>query len=192
MQNVVLIDGTEAAAYRQAGHAVAALYHQLSFERLSLEPDESLGEFFLERSTLAGWESLSKEQQEAELILILAGELAQKKAKGRKEVKRMGIEAMWVVEVLGNLEGSEEIAKAYYWYLSLKAQALLDQPYVWEVTQKIAQQLLENRTLSFHHIKQVWHRADAQPREYILKEAASPDPSVSENGQTTGIQYAFS
>ncbi len=161
MQNAVLIRETEAAAYRQAGHAVAALYHQLSFDQLSLEADQSLGEYFLERSTLTGWESLSKEQQEAELTLILAGELAEKKAKGSKGTKRMGLQARWVVEVLANLEGSEEIAKAYYRYLSMKAEALLEQPYLWEVTQKIAGLLLENHSLSFQHLKQIWHRAES-------------------------------
>jgi len=100
----------EATAFHQAGHAVAALYHQLPFEQITLSADGRLGESFLEQCTLAGWESQPKEQREAAFVVILAGELAARKAAGKRR-KRMGLEVAWVMHVLGTLEGSEATAR---------------------------------------------------------------------------------
>lgn len=183
MHDNVFTNEIEMAAYHQAGHAVAALYYQVAFGQITLDPDGRLGEFFLERCTLAGWESLSKEQREAELTLILAGELAERKAKNGK--RRTGPESAWVLDVLGNLEGSEEIARACFRYVELKTQALLDQPYVWEVTRKIACQLLEKQELAFVELNQIWHREDINPRRRAGREAVKA--ASLEDGQRMGI-----
>ena len=162
----------EATAFHQAGHAVAALFHQLSFEQITLAAEGRLGESFLEQYTLAGWESQSREQREAAFIVILAGEMAERKAAGRRR-RRMGLETGWVMHVLGTLEGSESIARAYYRYLSLKTQALLDHPYVWETAEKIACRLLETPTLDFIQLKCIWHKADPATGKYLAGESAN-------------------
>jgi hypothetical protein len=165
------MNSNEATAFHQAGHAVAALYHQLSFDQITLDVEECLGMTLLEQCTQPGWENEPKHRQEAALIVILAGEMAEKKA-ASKLSKRVGIEAGWVIEVLSALEGSEDIARAYYRYLALKTQALLDHPYVWETTEKVAGQLLQTHSMDFVQLKCLWHKVDAQTGKFLAGEPA--------------------
>jgi hypothetical protein len=161
----------QATAFHQAGHAVAALYHQLPFEQIVLDAQDCLGVSLLEQYTLAGWENQSKEQQEVAFIVILAGEMAEKKATGKLR-RRAGLEGAWVADVLGMLEGSEEIARSYYRYLALKTQALLDHPYVWETAMKAADWLLQTKTLNAVQLKCLWHKVDAETGKFLAGELA--------------------
>jgi hypothetical protein len=161
----------QSTAYRQAGHAVAALFHQLSFEQIALDAENCLGVSLLEQYTQAGWERQSKEQQEIAFIVMLAGEMAEKKAAG-KAARRMGPDGSWVIDLLGTLEGSESIARAYYRYLALRTKALLDHPYVWETAQKVAGRLLQTHTLDFTQLKCLWHKVDAETGKFLTSEPA--------------------
>jgi hypothetical protein len=163
------MSSNEATAFHQAGHAVAALYHQLSFEQITLDVEECLGMTLLEQCTQPGWENESKHQQEAALIVILAGEMAEKKAAGKLS-KRVGHEGAWVMAVLSVLEGSEEIARAYYRYLVLKTQALLDHPYVWETAEKVANRLLKAQSMDFVQLKCLWHKVDVETGKFLTGE----------------------
>ncbi|MBD0259728.1 MAG: hypothetical protein ICV83_28755 [Cytophagales bacterium] len=162
----------QSTAYRQAGHAVAALFHQLPFEQIALDAENCLGVSLLEQYTRAGWEKQPKEQQEIAFIVILAGEMAEKKAAG-KAGRRMGPEGSWVVDLLGTLEGSETIARAYYRYLALRTKALLDHPYVWETAEKVARRLLQSHTLDFTQLKCLWHKVDAETGKFLTGEPVS-------------------
>lgn len=155
------MNSIEATAFHQAGHAVAALFHQVPFEQVSLHPEEGLGMTLLEQCTQADWENEPKHRQEATLIVILAGEMAEKKAAGKLS-NGVGSEGARVAALLGTLEGSEEIARAYHRYLVLKTRALLDHPYVWEMAGKVAGRLLHSQTLDFVQLKCLWHKADAK------------------------------
>jgi hypothetical protein len=165
------MNSNEATAFHHAGHAVAALFHQLPFEQIALDAEECLGVSLLDQYTLAGWENHPKQQQEAAFIVILAGEMAEKKAAGKLS-SRMGPERAWVVDVLGMLEGSEEIARAYYRYLVLKTQALLDHPYVWDTAVKAAGLLLQTKTLNAVQLKYLWHKLDAETGKFLVGELA--------------------
>ena len=165
------MNSIEATAFHQAGHAVAALYHQVPFEQISLHPEECLGMTLLEQCTEAGWENELKHRQEATLIVILAGEMAEKKAAG-KISNSAGSEGAWVAALLGTLEGSEEIARVYYRYLALKTRALLDHPYVWETAGKVAGQLLHHQSLDFVQLKCLWHKVDAETGKVLSEESA--------------------
>jgi hypothetical protein len=159
----------QSTAYRQAGHAVAALFHQLPFEQIALDAENCLGVSLLEQYMQAGWEKQPKEQQEIAFIVMLAGEMAEKKAVG-KAARKMGPEGAWVVELLGSLEGSETIARAYYRYLALRTKALLDHPYVWETAEKVAGRLLQTHTLDFNQLKCLWHKVDADTGKLLTGE----------------------
>jgi hypothetical protein len=165
------MNSVEAAAFHQAGHAVAALFHQIPFEQIALDAEYCLGMSLLEQYSVAGWENQTREQQEAAFIVILAGEMAEKKATG-KPVKRIGHEGNWVVEVLGALEGSEEIARAHYRYLALKTQALLDHPYVWETAVRVAGRLRQAQAVDFIQLKYLWHKVNAETGKYLAGEPA--------------------
>lgn len=161
----------QSTAYRQAGHAVAALFHQLPFDHIALDAENCLGVSLLEQYTQAGWEKQPKEQQEIALIVMLAGEMAEKKAAG-KAGRGMGPEGAWVADLLGTLEGSEAIARAYYRYLVLRTKALLDHPYVWETAEKVAGRLLQAHTLDFTQLKCLWHKVDAETGKFLSREPA--------------------
>ncbi len=156
----------QSTAYRQAGHAVAALFHQLPFEQIALDAENCLGVSLLEQYMQTGWEKQPKEQQEIALIIMLAGEMAEKKAAGNAG-RQMGPEGAWVVDLLATLEGSETIARAYYRYLTLRTKALLDHPYVWETAEKVAGRLLETHTLDFNQLKCLWHKVDAETGKFL-------------------------
>ena len=161
----------QSTAYHQAGHAVAALFHQLPFEQIALDEENCLGVSLLEQYMQAGWEKHPKEQQEIALIVMLAGEMAEKKASGNAD-RKMGPEAYWIVDLLGTLEGSETIARAYYRYLALKTKALLDHPYVWETAEKVAGRLLDAHTLDFTQLKCLWHKVDPETGKFLAGEPA--------------------
>lgn len=163
------MNSIEATAYHQAGHAVAALFLQLPFEQITLDAEDCLGMSLLEQYIQAGWENRPKDQHEIAFIIILAGEMAEKKAAGKLR-KRVWFERDWVAEILSTLEGSEAIARAYYRYLILKTQALLDHPYVWETAERVASQLLQTQTMDFIQIKCLWHKVDAETGKFLTGE----------------------
>lgn len=154
----------EKTAYHEAGHAVTALHLGMKFKYVTIVPDlekGSVGHIRHQRGlTEHAVDNISRDKLEKHLKCTLAGNAVEKKLTGRYDNVGASGDHEFAADLVFRVFGSPEIANAYLKYISLATTALVNTDHIWEIIEKVAQQLLERKTLTqdevFEVRKQHW------------------------------------
>lgn len=145
-----MITKLEKTAYHEAGHAVAAMHYRIKFKYVTIIPDyESAGHVRNQRKVdeiTVG--QFGRDRLEKYLIYILAGNAAIKKLTGRYDNWGASADHAHAADIVLATFGSIEVANAYLKYINLSATAFVNANQHWVIIEKVAQQLLERKTLT--------------------------------------------
>ena len=175
-----------AAAYHEAGHAVAHVKLQLPLLRVTIVPDgDSAGQTLGRplppsvRSRIDEFSELTpriRDRLEREVMSFLAGEVAQEIGTGTTEGSALYVnhpvhgqvivDGDWhhVVDLLGRLGGGEEETNAYANLLHLRTQRLLRDPITWAHVELVAEALLARRRLAGREVAELRRAAVERAR----------------------------
>ena len=139
-------------AHHEAGHAVVSWKLGLKFKKVTIAQEEGcLGHVLYER--LPQWFNLedgsgsARSQQFAERLIVsdFAGQLAEKKFRGRNPRFGMHSDNQSAVELAYRLHNSQDVVSAYLRYCWQVSRGWVDR--LWPEAQRVAAALLERETL---------------------------------------------
>jgi hypothetical protein len=146
-------------AYHEAGHAVVSFALRRAVRRVSIVP----GEEFLGRCTLAQAgdpdglpERQERARAEREILVLLAGGLAEAKLAGRHNHAGASQDIDAAFSWATRVSGSMEEAEAYLAWLRVRARHLLDVPEHWSAVEALAAELLQRREVSGRAARRVY------------------------------------
>jgi hypothetical protein len=140
-----------ATAYHEAGHAVASFSLGRTVRRVSIVPDG----FYLGHCRHAAQPSFRPDMMadtkarlraETEIVILLAGGIAEKKFAGRCNYVGASYDHDNAVDLAVHVTGDDAEAAAYLNWLSIRTRNLIERE--WAAVRAIADQLLTDRRLS--------------------------------------------
>ena len=166
-----LMSTLRATAYHEAGHAVASIFLDLDFEKVTIVPDdEAAGRITyadLDPEIQDAWDSGDRDDArvrqwvERSCIATLAGGIAQRRFSPRSDWKfgregdarfpgvgkvlEPGTDLSNVVRRIDDIGFAGKVAATYEAYLEAQAEALIKAQ--WAAVQKVAEALVEQKTL---------------------------------------------
>ena len=154
-------------AYHEAGHAAIALRLGVNVKKVTIEPDgESLGSVTHDKllDLSAGLDTSTRTRLRMEKLVMVgfAGECAARKfnPKGfRHWSSVLDWRATLLVMDLFYAGGNRKLQDAYLNFLYLWTQAHLNELCVWHGVQRLAEALIEHRTLRGEEVRQVYQKA---------------------------------
>ena len=152
----------KAIAYHEAGHAVAAHYHNLAPRSLSIIPDQtSLGRYIhvpYFQNINPDYDASPRAQRRIEnmVIVLLAGPQAQRRCHPKGHWKK-NAQGDWerAVNLLSYLCADEKEAELYWSLIDYRAYAFIHQPDVWECIGVVADALLAHNELKDKQITEI-------------------------------------
>ena len=160
----------QGTAYHEAGHAVVAHYFEIPVITISIVPDGDLGGSVTYYPLPAGvdWlfaiQPISEEDDaeipdglidcilrhdiEALVMAGMAGMLAEKRVYRRHLRQGAAHDYYNTYRDLRRLEGNERVIAAYWKYLEVRTDDLLNQPSVWASVEAVAEALLTKSSLT--------------------------------------------
>ena len=152
----------KATAYHEAGHAVAAFAMGKRFKKVSVIPnsdEDSLG-----RVSGCGWKSkLNPEFDdgarvrnlvEAQIIILLAGPVAEAKLTGQFNHIGASKDYEYVVRYASYLTGSSDETTAYINWLIEKTKNVLS-TYRWNALEQLADELIKRREIAYKAAREI-------------------------------------
>jgi len=147
----------EATAYHEAGHVIAAWQFRRHISLVTIKPDEdSVGSTFA--NLVKGIANLDcgdvspavQRRVENYAIIHLAGPAAQRKYNARSvRLHHRESDRTKVCTILSYLcEPTQEVLRAYYHLMDLRARAVVQNPINWQAIGILAQELLRRRTIA--------------------------------------------
>ena len=164
-----------AAAYREAGHAVAALDHGQWVRSVSVaRPAETLGAACLAsliQLDLSPPLSFSvKELLERRIVTVLAGPATERWFRGSSARPDAGCHDERLLAVVNRLHRSEQVSHAYLDYLHAHVADWLAREATQRAVNTIATALVARKTLIGKQVRELWRR------ETLLRECRAPEP----------------
>ena len=154
-------------AYHEAGHAAAFIFLDLKFKIVSIEPkNESLGRVtgrVLSKRTLKALEFattvINKDKIEKDLIIDIAGPIAEAKFKGRFNHLAASADYHKISDFLFRIFENQQLITAYYNYIFLLAKNIIDRRDTWNYIETLARTLIEKRTMTYNECMQLYYEA---------------------------------
>jgi ATP-dependent Zn protease len=156
----------ELTAYHEAGHAVVAIHLHRGVKSVTVVPNpetNSLGHCeyhelpnkeerlkVLER----GDRQRSRPWLEREIILLLAGNHAEDKVKGRWNHRGASDDMSKVFDLASSMCGSNDETLAYVRWLSERARNEVES--LWPLIEKVAQALVVKKTMTGREVRQIY------------------------------------
>jgi ATP-dependent Zn protease len=143
----------ERAAYHEAGHAIAAIWHEIELDRVTIVPEGgALGYVEHRFSGLAGLEE-DREKLEAQALIALAGPACEAHhfGKGRKvdwNAEDYRHDVVQASVLLQSLSAHEDEGAAYFDWIAERAVSLVAMPRFVEAADALAEALIERRELT--------------------------------------------
>jgi len=139
----------KAAAYHEAGHAVAAFEHGIRLIDVSIMPDwegDSFGRVLVDGKRFCRvW---GPKKRQAALLHLLAGFAAESKYRGRRNWVGAERDIEHARRLTPQLRAVEPVATAYLLYIIARADAFVAQPRIWAGIEALATELLAREELS--------------------------------------------
>lgn len=156
-----------AAAYREAGHAVAAFEHGQRISRLSiLQPADRIGSAHLQSlaslDLSAPLSLAARDLLERRILTVLAGPAAERWFRGRTDRGELGIYEEPLAAVVSRLHRSAAVGGAYLQYLRSQVDAWLDRPATQRSINLLATALVARKAITGREARGLWHRALTQ------------------------------
>jgi hypothetical protein len=154
-----------AAAFHEAGHAVAAYHMKVRFRRIAIGRDRAkeLGwlELWLTPQTAArGTVDVRTEHAiERSVIVLLAGSQAERMALGRAKYLGSGLDFFEAVRYAGYLCRTRPELSAYLRWMQLRVRALVESPAWRRPIEALAACLIQRRELGARETRRVIQRA---------------------------------
>jgi hypothetical protein len=142
-------------AYHEAGHAVAAYWHRIRLDSITIEPDgDCQGHTRIGTPLAKHWldaghtGSRGRKRMEAYALLVIAGPAAQRRYRprsvrswhGRQDFKNAD-------DLVSYFVGSDAERDAYLHRMSVRANAFVALPDVWRAIGTVADRLIRERRL---------------------------------------------
>jgi len=149
-----------AAAFHEAGHAVAAHHLHVRLRRISIGTDEgeALGwlDLWLPHATSGEAENVQLARAvERDIILLLAGAQAERIGVGRSSCPAGGVDFYEAMRRAGSICRTSEEMSAYLRWLQLRTHALVESPTWRQPIERLATRLLERRQLGAREIRAI-------------------------------------
>ena len=165
-------------AYHEAGHAAMVLRLGGNVKKITIQPDgESLGSVTYSKllNLSAGLDTSTRTRLRMEKLVMVgfAGECAARKfnPKGfRRRISDRDWHNILFVMDLFYAGGNQKLMEAYLNFLYLWTQAHLDELCVWHGVQRLAEALIEHRTLRGEKARQVYQKAALDAVEIAHRE----------------------
>lgn len=151
-------------AYHEAGHAAAFIFLDLKFKTITIEPDEdTVGKVIgrtLSRVALNSLEYatpfINKDRVEKSLIISIAGPVAEAKFRGRFDHVKASGDYYKINEFLVRIFEDYELSNAYYKYIVLLANRIIERQEIWNYIARLAAVLADKHTLSYEECLQFY------------------------------------
>ena len=159
-----------AAAFHEAGHAVAAYHLHVRLRRISIGTDEggTLGwlDLWLPHVTSGEAENIRLARAvERDIIVLLAGAQAERIGVGRPSCPAGGVDFYEAMRRAGSIcRTSEEMSACLRW-LQLRTHALVESPTWRQPIEILATRLLEHRQLGARETRAIIRAAMSGPRK---------------------------
>jgi hypothetical protein len=163
-----------AAAFHEAGHAVAAYHLHVRLRRLSIGPDEreALGwlDVWLPHVTSGETENVRLAQAvERNIIVLLAGAQAERIGVRRSSCPSGGLDFYEAVRRAGSICRTSKEVSAYLRWLQLRTRALVESPSWRQPIEVLATRLLERRQLGARETRAIIRGAIAGPQRSRMR-----------------------
>lgn len=159
-----------AAAFHEAGHAVAAYYLKVRFGRIAIgeKTGKEMGalELWLPRPARAGGivDVRTEQAIERSVIVLLAGSQAERMALGRAKVLGGSPDFFEVSRYAGYLCRTRTERSAFLRWMQLRVRALVGSPSWRRPIAALAIHLVQRRELGAHETRAIIRRASARHR----------------------------
>lgn len=182
-----------AAAFHEAGHAVAAYHVRIRFRRIAIGRNQPKELGWLElwlapQATVTGIADVRTEHAiERGVIVLLAGSQAERMGVGRPTYLGSGLDFYEAVRYAGYLCRTRAEMSAYLRWMQLRVRALVESP-SWRLPiRALAACLVRRRELGAREARAIIRRAiPVPPQTPIHKPAGSgPDVGLTRTTQTT-------
>jgi ATP-dependent Zn protease len=155
-----------AAAFHEAGHAVAAYHLHVRLRRISIGADnnDALGwlDLWLPHVTQSDADNIRQAQAvERNIIVLLAGAQAERIGLGRSSCPAGGVDFYEAMRRAGAIYHTSEEISAYLRWLQLRTHALVQSPTWRQPISTLAARLLECRQLGARDTRAIIHAAIA-------------------------------
>jgi len=154
-----------AAAFHEAGHAVAAYHVKVRFRRISISKDTAKEPGWLElwltpQTTADGTMDVRTAHAiERSIIVLLAGGQAERMALGRAKYLGSGLDFFEAVRYAGYLCRTRQEMSAYLRWMQLRVRALVQSPSWRQPIGALAKCLIERRELGAREARGIIRRA---------------------------------
>ena len=176
-----------AIAYHEAGHAMAAWYHEIPFGKgkhaLSIVPEGATQGHFLSKYILHGRSidvsttGADRLKMERVVVVLLAGMVAQRKHRPSSVRSWQGSSDFHsAVNLVNYFAVSDKETEAYLKLLRIRAELTLERPGSWECVDALSSALLDRRTLSSIEAVEIIQATHARILEDSYKSRGLPLP----------------
>jgi ATP-dependent Zn protease len=154
-----------AAAFHEAGHAVAAYHVKVRFRRIVIGRDTAKELGWLElwlapQATADGTVDMRTEHAiERSVIVLLAGSQAERMALGRAKYLGSGLDFFEAVRYAGHLCRTRLEMSAYLRWMQLRVRALVESPTWRRPIEALAARLVQRRELGAREARRIIRRA---------------------------------
>ena len=153
-------DAIERVAYHEAGHAIAAIWHEIELDCVTIVPESgTLGYVEHRFSGLAGLEE-DREKLETQALIALAGPACEAHhfGRGRKvdwyadDYRHDVVQAS---DVLQSLSAHDDEGAAYFDWIAERAMSLVAKPLFVQAADVLAEALIERRELTGEQVSKL-------------------------------------
>lgn len=169
-------------AYHEAGHAVASWIFRHKFSFVSITPTEDcLGMVKHPDSYLKNFDPdidnsrKTLHRLEREIIILLAGLVAETFFVGRHDWQGASPDYRDVVDLALYATGSGDEATAYIKWLSIRTERLLRAPRQWEPIKALAKELMIHKKINYQKAKEIMEHALEEYRQSLINRNYRPD-----------------
>lgn len=160
------LDKLRRLAYRYAGRAVLCIVLRRGFRSAALSLERGpRGEMNLRPLDLHNAEgALDRVKVEREIMIELAGPIAERIAAGRLEWRGTGRDVLGsgqAIDLASDLNGSHEAALAHLKHLWLRTRDTLQEPEHWAAVQLLAADLLDRQVVSARRARDLFRQTVA-------------------------------
>jgi hypothetical protein len=153
----------EATAYHEAGHAVAAWRLRVRIGRKGvsiISSEDFFGTVHLRKGfrgdPVVEMTAAMRVGLENQIITTLAGEAAQRKYRPSSVRSHHGsVDRKNVTYLLCSLVGSDRECRAYYKWLQIRAEQLVENTFCWTAIEAVAKTLMQRNRLSAKEVSEV-------------------------------------
>jgi hypothetical protein len=156
-----------ATAYHEAGHAVMALYLGRPIHKVSIVPGQSdigvrhAGNCRIQK----GSSRASKDWLEDEVLILLAGLVAESRWTGREAMEGAAQDLRMVRRFVESRAGSGRQTERLERRWLSKTEHILSDPVLWWAVERIAEELLHRKSISGRNARHWFERAQTQGRD---------------------------